>query len=129
MALQVWTGEHDISDTIQGDTHHNVKSIVQHSLFNKRAHWDYDFAILTIGCNEEIDLTDKARAACLPESGRLKFPNGYCQVPRSLIRLAGRLTQLAVVNIVKTSKVPGRCPWIQWMVNSNTFKKLKNSNC
>ena len=23
-----------------------------------------------------------------------------------------------------TSKAPGRCPWIQWMGNSNTFKKL-----
>ena len=23
-----------------------------------------------------------------------------------------------------TSKVPGRCPWIPWMVNSNTLKKL-----
>ena len=25
--------------------------------------------------------------------------------------------------LITTSKVPGRCPWIQWMGNSITFKK------
>ena len=27
---------------------------------------DYDFSILELDCNDKIDLTDKARAACLP---------------------------------------------------------------
>ena len=68
-ASQVVTGEHDTSDPL-GDTHHNVKSIVDHPSYDIAARTDYDFSILTIDCNQEIDLTDKARAACLPESGR-----------------------------------------------------------
>ena len=34
------------------------------------------------------------------------------------------LTLLMDQKYIHTSKVPGRCPWIQWMGNRNTFKKL-----
>jgi len=67
--IQVLTGEHDTSDPV-GDTVHNVKSIVNHPSYYVDASDTpyYDYSILTIDCNNEIDLTDKARAACLPES-------------------------------------------------------------
>ena len=29
-----------------------------------------------------------------------------------------------IADSIDTSKVPGHCPWIQWLGNSNTFKKL-----
>jgi len=66
-SIEVFTGEHDISDA-QGDTRHIVKRVVNHPSYAGSPTNNYDFSILTIDCNEEIDLTDKARAACLPES-------------------------------------------------------------
>ena len=65
---KVLTGEHDTT-VAQGETRHNVKSIVNHEKFNIQT-LEYDFSILEIDCSEEIDLTDRARAACLPNSGR-----------------------------------------------------------
>merc|ERR1711962_229777 len=65
--IQVKTGEHDVTQP-DGDTTHNVKKIINHPSYNS-ATVDYDFAILEIDCVEKIDLTDKARAACLPEIG------------------------------------------------------------
>jgi len=67
-SIEVFTGEHDLSDA-RGDTRHNIKSIVNHPRHvGPPTSNDYDYSIITIDCNEEIDLTDKARAACLPES-------------------------------------------------------------
>ena len=68
---QVLTGEHDRT-VAEGETRHNVKSIVNHKKYVSSA-LDYDFSILEIDCGEEIDLTDKARAACLPTSGLSKL--------------------------------------------------------
>ena len=35
---------------------------------------------------------------------------------------------IANFNVIVTSKVPGRCPWIKWMGNSNLKKTLKIQN-
>ena len=69
---QVLTGEHDTT-VDQGEIRHNVKSIVIHEKYGSETGLDYDFSILEIDCSEEIDLTDKARAACLPNSGEQKM--------------------------------------------------------
>merc|ERR1712110_883102 len=63
--LQVLTGEHDLT-VAQGETRHNVKRIISHESYGQDTGIDFDFSILTIDCGEKIDLTDKARAACLP---------------------------------------------------------------
>ena len=65
--IQVLTGEHDRT-VAEGETRHNVKRAIKHEKYDPRR-TNYDFAILEIDCSEEIDLTDKARAACLPNSG------------------------------------------------------------
>jgi len=77
--IQVVTGEHDTSDPL-GDTRHNVKSIVEHPSYNIAYPNDYDISILTIDCDEEIDLSDKARAACLPESDAYHAPGARFNV-------------------------------------------------
>ena len=46
----------------------------------------------------------------------------FC-TPRKPLRPFLRVADIIPI-VIKTSKVPGRCPWIQWMVNSNTLKKL-----
>jgi len=66
-SIQVLTGEHDTT-VAQGETRHNVKNIVNHPSYGSQTGIDYDFSILEIDCGEQIDLTDKARAACLPNS-------------------------------------------------------------
>jgi len=65
--IQVLTGEHDTSVS-QGETRHNVKSIINHPSYTGKPTYNYDYSIITIDCNDKIDLTDKARAACLPVS-------------------------------------------------------------
>ena len=65
------TGEHNTS-VAQGETRHSVKTILNHPNYNGQT-TDYDYAILTIGDGEKIDLTDKARAACLPDTGRFSW--------------------------------------------------------
>jgi len=70
--LQVWTGEHDISQA-DGDTRHNVVKIIDHPNYNSQT-TNNDYSILVLDCAKPIDLTDKARAACLPEQNdRAKF--------------------------------------------------------
>ena len=49
----------------QGETRHRVARIIDHPRYH-RSPLDYDFSILELDCNDKIDLTDKARAACLP---------------------------------------------------------------
>jgi len=66
-SINVLTGEHDTT-VAQGEIRHSVKSIVNHPSYGSQTGIDFDFSILTIDCDEEIDLSDKARAACLPES-------------------------------------------------------------
>ena len=62
--IQVLAGEHDVT-VAQGETRHKVARIIDHPRYN-RSTLDYDFSILELYCDDKIDLTDKARAACLP---------------------------------------------------------------
>ena len=49
----------------QGETRHRVARIIDHPSYDYNT-VDYDYSILELDCNDKIDLTDKARAACLP---------------------------------------------------------------
>ena len=49
----------------QGETRHRVARIIDHPSYDYNTA-DYDYSILELDCNDKIDLTDKARAACLP---------------------------------------------------------------
>ena len=49
----------------QGETRHRVARIIDHPSYGTNG-IDYDYSILELDCNDKIDLTDKARAACLP---------------------------------------------------------------
>ena len=49
----------------QGETRHKVARIIDHPRYGTNG-IDYDFSILELDCGDKIDLTDKARAACLP---------------------------------------------------------------
>jgi len=62
--IDVLAGEHDVT-VAQGETRHKVARIIDHPRYN-RSTLDYDFSILELYCDDKIDLTDKARAACLP---------------------------------------------------------------
>merc|ERR1712117_297375 len=62
--LDVLIGEHDVT-VAQGETRHRVARIIDHPSYGTNG-IDYDYSILELDCNDKIDLTDKARAACLP---------------------------------------------------------------
>ena len=49
----------------QGETRHRVARIIDHPSYGTNG-IDYDYSILELDCSDKIDLTDKARAACLP---------------------------------------------------------------
>merc|ERR1711992_191800 len=62
--LDVLIGEHDVT-VAQGETRHRVARIIDHPSYGTNG-IDWDFSILELDCSNKIDLTDKARAACLP---------------------------------------------------------------
>ena len=62
--FEVLIGEHDVT-VAQGETRHRVARIIDHPSYGTNG-IDYDYSILELDCNDKIDLTDKARAACLP---------------------------------------------------------------
>merc|ERR1712117_838665 len=62
--LDVLIGEHDVT-VAQGETRHRVARIIDHPSYGTNG-IDYDYSILELDCSDKIDLTDKARAACLP---------------------------------------------------------------
>ena len=66
-APQVLTGEHDVT-MADGDTRHNVKRIIDHPAYDSFT-TDYDYSIIELECGDEIDFSDKARPACLPDIG------------------------------------------------------------
>ena len=68
-APQVLTGEHDVTQ-VDGDTRHNVKRIIDHPDYNRNT-LAFDFSILELDCGDKINLTDKARPACLPGNSEL----------------------------------------------------------
>ena len=57
-------GKYDVT-VAQGETRHRVARIIDHPSYSTNGH-DWDFSILELDCSDKIDLTDKARAACLP---------------------------------------------------------------
>ena len=65
------TGEHNTNED-DGDARHNVIRIIDHENFDADT-IDFDYSILEIDCQDKIDLTDKARAACLPEPGMIQL--------------------------------------------------------
>ena len=45
-----------------------------------------------------------------------------------IVKILSRSCQYQDILPTSASKVPGRCPWILWIGNSNTFKELLATN-
>merc|ERR1711992_202397 len=121
--LDVLIGEHDVT-VAQGETRHRVARIIDHPSYGTNG-IDWDFSILELDCSDKIDLTDKARAACLPSGNDAsRYESAATYNVSGWGTLASGGSSPEVLNVVQVPPVSDTVCREQYGTNSITSRMM-----
>merc|ERR1711992_328311 len=121
--LDVLIGEHDVT-VAQGETRHRVARIIDHPSYGTNG-IDYDYSILELDCSDKIDLTDKARAACLPSGNDAsRYESAATYNVSGWGTLASGGSSPEVLNVVQVPPVSDTVCKEQYGTNSITSRMM-----